>query len=100
MIVTLGLCASACGGDPMAGAFDEEALLGEAASTGVVAQARSPPLLPNTRETHPACAEEEFVCGSHCADFNIDSDNCGGCGIVCAEGKHCQLAECVDECPP
>ncbi len=100
--VVLGLamlCASACGGAPM-GLDGEMEGMSDTAAAGIVAQQAQPPLLSNEWLVSPTCAEDEFACVGTCANLNIDSNNCGGCGNVCEVGKHCQSGECVTECPP
>jgi hypothetical protein len=37
----------------------------------------------------------EINCGGACVDGRSDVDNCGGCGIRCAEGERCDLGTCV-----
>ncbi len=41
------------------------------------------------------CPDGRIPCGKVCVDPSIDSRNCGGCGIVCAEG--CTMGECDTE---
>ena len=40
------------------------------------------------------CDDPLKECNGQCVDFNIDADNCGGCGIVCESGI-CQGGTCV-----
>jgi len=37
-------------------------------------------------------------CDGQCVNTQTDEDNCGGCGIVCPQGKTCTDGRC--ECPP
>jgi hypothetical protein len=49
----------------------------------------------------PACGDDQRCCGSvsapMCVDFLVDSVNCGGCDVVCAEGRgvECERGLCV-----
>ncbi|MBX7114823.1 MAG: hypothetical protein K1X64_10905 [Myxococcaceae bacterium] len=99
MMVILALCSSACGGAPV-GFEGEMEELSDTVSPGVAAQQVQPPLLSSGWVFSPRCAEDEFVCAGACANLNSDSYHCGGCGHACEVGKHCQLGECVTECPP
>lgn len=98
-VMALALCAWACGGAPM-GLEGEMDGMSDTERPGVISQQAQPPLLANEWLTTPSCAEDELVCAGTCSNLNIDSNNCGGCGNVCEAGKHCQLGECVTECPP
>src|SRR5262249_22629936 len=37
-----------------------------------------------------------MLCGSSCVDDTCDTNNCGGCDIVCAAGESCVGGACVD----
>lgn len=47
------------------------------------------------------CEENETCCnGTTCvltSSFQTDSSNCGGCGIVCPPGYHCESGTCVSD---
>ncbi len=47
------------------------------------------------------CASDEVACGSGssalCSATQIDPRNCGGCGVVCTNGKWCVAGSC--QCP-
>ena len=40
----------------------------------------------------------QTACGTQCVDTNTDSQNCGGCGIPCSNGRSCQTGQC--KCQP
>ena len=40
----------------------------------------------------------QTACGTQCVDTNTDSQNCGGCGIPCSNGRSCQAGQC--KCQP
>jgi hypothetical protein len=42
-----------------------------------------------------SCPQGETLCGDICTHTNVDSDNCGGCGTVCAANEICTGGECV-----
>ena len=39
-------------------------------------------------------------CGSACVDLQTSSQNCGGCGLVCANGFPCVDGDCENPCGP
>jgi hypothetical protein len=36
-----------------------------------------------------------MICGTSCADTQLDSSNCGGCGTSCDAGTRCAIGECL-----
>ncbi|MFH1434525.1 MAG: hypothetical protein ABIJ56_02295 [Pseudomonadota bacterium] len=44
------------------------------------------------------CPEGETLCGGECVDTMSDPDNCGVCGLPCAEGQVCSGGLCSSEC--
>ncbi len=42
-----------------------------------------------------ACPGIDSVCSGACVDEQTDSNNCGGCGVVCAAGGGCAAGACV-----
>ncbi|HMA91172.1 MAG TPA: hypothetical protein VKP30_00740 [Polyangiaceae bacterium] len=38
--------------------------------------------------------------GAYCANFQQARENCGGCGLTCANNEHCVAGTCVPECGP
>ena len=50
-----------------------------------------------------ACAGGESDCSGQCVDTNTDPENCGSCGVQCAEGAGCSEGVCGPSdpgCPP
>jgi hypothetical protein len=41
------------------------------------------------------CPAGETDCGGYCVNTNIDSLDCGGCGLSCAAGDYCSGGLCV-----
>jgi hypothetical protein len=70
---------------------------------GVAADGRDP--LKSTTKTQgdfhssSRCPEGQVACGSTCVNVQTDSQNCGGCGIVCARGQMCSGAICGGSVP-
>ena len=52
----------------------------------------------------PTCMQPMILCStqgkSYCTDPNYDFANCGGCGIVCANGQTCTMGKCQTPPPP
>src|SRR5882672_6822276 len=44
------------------------------------------------------CIGGSVRCGAICADTNVDPQNCGACGQVCAMGEVCNATVCLAEC--
>ena len=51
-------------------------------------------------KTSTDCGAPGISCGGECVDPLDDSENCGGCGVVCAEGQ-CVEGDCLPQavCP-
>jgi hypothetical protein len=43
----------------------------------------------------PTCTAPQIACGATCVNPTSDSNNCGGCGRVCAGGGECRAGACV-----
>ncbi|MCC7535738.1 MAG: hypothetical protein IT379_05975 [Deltaproteobacteria bacterium] len=41
------------------------------------------------------CPTGLFDCGSGCIDIDVDTQNCGVCGLICQAGETCAEGECV-----
>lgn len=76
---TAGGCApgAACAGDA-------ECCGGQVCASGTCAQAARP----------AGCPAGTFRCSGNCVDISIDPNNCGACGVVCAEGVACVNGTC------
>jgi hypothetical protein len=65
-----------------------------------------PPPPPDGAPPPPMCQPPANPCmpptggPPYCADFSIDHNNCGGCGIVCAANQVCMSGRCVTPPPP
>ena len=46
-------------------------------------------------DASPRCGTGTWACGGACFDLEIDSQNCGKCGVVCAAGETCQASVCT-----
>jgi hypothetical protein len=47
-----------------------------------------------------SCKTNEHVCGGACSDPNLDSANCGDCGLACKDGESCAGGRCYTrDCP-
>lgn len=44
------------------------------------------------------CAQDETLCGGRCTSVQIDSANCGACGVACGAYEECNAGAC--ECGP
>src|SRR5580658_8457780 len=66
---------------------------GTTAGAGTIASAGSTGEALTCAES--ACGELCVLCGGDCVDEQIDTSNCGACGIVCSEGMLCAHATCV-----
>lgn len=45
------------------------------------------------------CEAGSARCGGVCVPIDADPQNCGGCGVVCANGQVCYQASCGEGCP-
>jgi hypothetical protein len=53
-----------------------------------------------TEEGYQRCGKEEDV-GFHCANVQLDEDNCGACGKRCRDSQMCEKGKCVAvQCDP
>jgi hypothetical protein len=43
------------------------------------------------------CAAGQACCAGQCANIQDDRENCGRCGIVCADGAVCSAGRCVPD---
>lgn len=43
------------------------------------------------------CQAGDVLCGDTCTDVSSDPDNCGACGVSCAEGESCSAGACVGD---
>jgi Tfp pilus assembly protein PilW len=66
---------------------------GTTAAAGTIASAGSNGNAVTCADT--ACGELCVLCGGDCVDEQIDTSNCGACGIACPEGTLCSRAACV-----
>jgi hypothetical protein len=41
------------------------------------------------------CDNGQACCSGACVDILFDENNCGGCGMVCAQGESCEQGVCV-----
>lgn len=44
---------------------------------------------------HDECVAGRTYCNGGCPDVRLDSENCGGCGIVCTLGESCFDGKCA-----
>ena len=44
------------------------------------------------------CPSGTVVCGNCCTDFQVDPNNCGACGNLCALGQSCAAGGCTPQC--
>jgi hypothetical protein len=44
--------------------------------------------------SHSQCGAGLRCCGGACVNTNTDEDNCGVCGLACADGEECEDGDC------
>ena len=52
---------------------------------------------PRDRDETDACPSGRALCGGTCRDTQMDTTNCGSCGVVCPVGASCDFGRC--NCP-
>lgn len=51
-------------------------------------------------ESDTTCPPNYTYCNGFCFDLSADANQCGACGVMCAQGQSCNAGMCLDPEPP